>query len=252
MTFWPKDWLLPTSPIPGSPEKDTVEKDTVTSPSSAIDVVTAVVPPGSHILDIGCGSGEFAAALVASGYRVTGVEPQERRIAEARTRAPGADFQTAGAEALPFHDMRFDAATMIHSLHHVPHGLMHHALVEALRCIGSGGSLIVVEPPPEGSFHDVFKLIDDETLIRNQAQAALGAACEQSILRRVASWRWETSEVYADVDALIEDVAAVDAERRAKAAAFRKQVGNALRTHGKHGPEGYALVHPVRADVFRR
>ncbi|MCB1432517.1 MAG: methyltransferase domain-containing protein [Alphaproteobacteria bacterium] len=223
----------------------------MTSVSSTIELVKAIVPAGSRILDIGCGSGEFAAKLLALGYAVTGVEPQEHRIAEAQTNAPGAVFHVSGAEKLPFDDASFDAATMVHSLHHVPPPLMRRALDEAMRCLKPGAALIVVEPPPEGSFHEVFKLIDDETGIRNQAQAALDAACRDGLLRRDGHWHWENTNLYADVTALIEDVAAVDAVRRERSATNKREIERALMAFGKHGPKGYALTHPIRADVFR-
>lgn len=220
--------------------------------SSAIDVVLATVPAGSRVIDIGCGDGNFATALTAAGYRVTGVDPQDSRIAKARISAPDIDFRVAGAEALPFPDQSFDAATMVHSLHHVPPNLMRSALEEALRCIGTGAPLIVVEPPPEGSFHEVFKLIDDETEIRNRAQDSLEDACREGALRRDGSWRWDTTEIYADADAMIEDVATVDIGRRERATALKQEIEAALRTYGKRGPQGYALIHPIRADLFRR
>ncbi|MCB0785182.1 MAG: methyltransferase domain-containing protein, partial [Flavobacteriales bacterium] len=45
-------------------------------------------PPGSRILDVGCGTGNYTSALQVLGLSMTGVEPSERMLAEARTKDP--------------------------------------------------------------------------------------------------------------------------------------------------------------------
>jgi|ERR1700728_4300745 len=67
-------------------------------------------------LDVGCGNGAFTEALVArcSPLGVIGVDPSEGQLAYARTR-PGAtmaQFRIGDAQALPFADDSFDAASM--------------------------------------------------------------------------------------------------------------------------------------------
>ncbi len=44
------------------------------------------VPAGSHVLVVGCGSGRDLVALGQRGYQVTGIDPSERAITEARRR----------------------------------------------------------------------------------------------------------------------------------------------------------------------
>jgi len=73
-------------------------------------------PKGLRWIDVGCGNGAFTEALIArtSPTAVTGIDPSEGQIAYARTR-PGtamAQFQTGGAQSLPFPDNSFDAASM--------------------------------------------------------------------------------------------------------------------------------------------
>ncbi len=67
-------------------------------------------------IDVGCGNGAFTEVLVARGapLAVTGIDPSEGQIAFARTR-PGvrmAEFRVGDAQALPFPDNSFDAASM--------------------------------------------------------------------------------------------------------------------------------------------
>jgi SAM-dependent methyltransferase len=49
--------------------------------------VEGVVPPGAHLLDLGCGPGADAEHLAARGYRVTAIDWSSAMVGEARRRA---------------------------------------------------------------------------------------------------------------------------------------------------------------------
>jgi SAM-dependent methyltransferase len=51
------------------------------------DAIRAHVPPGSHLLDLGCGPGTDAVELAGRGYRVTAVDWSPAMVAEATRRA---------------------------------------------------------------------------------------------------------------------------------------------------------------------
>jgi SAM-dependent methyltransferase len=71
----------------------------------------AGVRRGHQALDVGCGPGALAAALVEQlgGEKVAAVDPSEKFVDVCRVRAPGADVRVGVAESLPFPDGRFDA-----------------------------------------------------------------------------------------------------------------------------------------------
>ena len=48
--------------------------------------------PNGLVVDLGCGSGRFAAALGEAGYQVLGVDLSPAMIRLAKKRAPGARF----------------------------------------------------------------------------------------------------------------------------------------------------------------
>ena len=52
---------------------------------------------GGQVVDLGCGSGIWAAALVSAGYAVTGLDPSAAMLTLARRVAPGARFVRASA-----------------------------------------------------------------------------------------------------------------------------------------------------------
>ncbi len=55
------------------------------------------VPPGSFVVDLGCGSGALTGKLAAKGYRVLGVDASPEMLALARTNNPGLEFTLGDA-----------------------------------------------------------------------------------------------------------------------------------------------------------
>ncbi len=98
-------------------------------------------PKNLQWLDVGCGNGAFTEALIArcSPASVIGVDPSEGQLAYARGRpgAKGAEFRVADAQALPFPDKSFDAATMALVLVFIPDPVK--AARELARVVRPGG-----------------------------------------------------------------------------------------------------------------
>ena len=79
------------------------------------------LPDGAVGVDVGCGSGRWAARLAARGVRVVGLDPSVRAVSVARRMlagAPGRAVLTATAGALPFRDASFDFGCALGVLHH--------------------------------------------------------------------------------------------------------------------------------------
>jgi ubiquinone/menaquinone biosynthesis C-methylase UbiE len=79
------------------------------------------VPPGRRWLDVGCGTGSLAAAVLAAAEpsEVVGADPSLGFLAGA-TATAGAVFCAADARALPFPDDTFDAVVSGIALNFVP------------------------------------------------------------------------------------------------------------------------------------
>ncbi len=134
---------------------------------------------GKNVIDIGCGDGELAHRMAAAGARVTGIDPNPKRIDRARAEgSSGAAFQEGKAEALPCPDGSVDVAIFFNSLHHVPVAAMDKALAEAARVLKPGGILYVSEPVAAGAHYEAMKPINDEAPIRAEALAAIGRAAK--------------------------------------------------------------------------
>jgi ubiquinone/menaquinone biosynthesis C-methylase UbiE len=100
----------------------------------------AHLSPGSRVLDIGGGTGNYAVAMADRGYDVTVLD----RSTDMLTVAAGKGLRTALADAtsLPVEEVSVDAVTMISMLHQVSD--WHAALGEAQRVLEPGGTLVLL------------------------------------------------------------------------------------------------------------
>ena len=102
---------------------------------------------GGSILDLCCGSGEYALMFAERGFGVVGVDSARGMLAvateAARARGLACDFQPADLDAsLPFADGRFDAVVCIWALHHAVSP--RSAVREVKRVLKPGGLFLVV------------------------------------------------------------------------------------------------------------
>lgn len=102
-----------------------------------------------RVLDIGCGTGMFAADLAQRhGGIVWGVDQSPEMLAVAEERANArVRFERAAAERLPFADGSFERATMVSVAHHLDRP---RAFAEARRVLSPVGRLAIANADPEG------------------------------------------------------------------------------------------------------
>ncbi len=107
------------------------------------------------LLDAGCGTGNYSAALAGRVGRITAVDLSAGMLAVARAKLAGAaeagrvDFREASIDALPFAAASFDAVMFNQVLHHLEDGCdpdyggHGRALAEAWRVLRPGGRVVV-------------------------------------------------------------------------------------------------------------
>ena len=118
-------------------------------------LVTAVNPPRQApfaVLDIAGGTGDIALRIIEAGgaqARVTvcDINPDMLEVGRQRAAIHGGEaavtFAEANAEALPFADRSFDAATIAFGIRNVPR--IERALAEAFRVLKIGGKFACLE-----------------------------------------------------------------------------------------------------------
>lgn len=89
-------------------------------PAAALDHVSerCGLKPGDRVLDVGCGTGIFARLLAARGLQVSGVEPNDDMLRQARREdTPGVEFRQGRAEATGMPERSVRAVTAAQAFH---------------------------------------------------------------------------------------------------------------------------------------
>jgi len=99
----------------------------------------------ANILDIGCGTGRLLRKVSACwpSARLTGVDPAEGMIREARNLTPEATFYVSSAESLPLPDASADLVMSTMSFHHWQN--QAQGVCQMARVLHPGGYVILAD-----------------------------------------------------------------------------------------------------------
>lgn len=162
-------------------QADQFEKAPVQSDPRALEhlVNFTDLPPGSRILDAGCGPGLVAQAFLEAGHRVLGVDLSAEMIDRAQRRCAAYGARARFIQGSLYDDVPdgpFDAAVSRYVLHHVqsPHRFIRRQ-IELLR---PGGTLVLVDhttdpDPDRAAWHQEIERLRDRTHTSNLSPGAL-------------------------------------------------------------------------------
>jgi SAM-dependent methyltransferase len=102
----------------------------------------------ARVLDLAAGTGKLTGGLLALGYEVTAVEPDEAMLAELAARFPAARALVGAAERIPVADGSVDAATVGQAFHWFDRDA---ALAEIARVLRPGGALVLLSNKEDAS-----------------------------------------------------------------------------------------------------
>jgi len=105
-----------------------------------LQALLSAVDRGSRVLEVGCGTGNYIAALASvTGCACWGIDPSDEMLAQARARSNAVDYRTGGAERLDFPADSFDLVYSVDVIHHVADRDAY--LREAQRVLASAGRM---------------------------------------------------------------------------------------------------------------
>lgn len=221
---------------------------------SDVAAVASLLPlAGKRVVDVGCGPGDIARALVAAGATVLAAEPDPIQAAKNRDAAPlaGLVFIEAPAERLPVESAVVDGVFFFRSLHHVPVAGMDAAIVEAARVLDpESGFLCIVEPGMTGTHFPVMRPFHDETRVRNEAQQALQRTA-RALFRDAARYLYSITVRYPDFDAMVSRVTGQTFNDISRDRVETDEV-RALFEAGRTSAGDYAFDQPMLLDLYRR
>jgi len=110
------------------------------------------IPTASRVVDVGCGTGEFAAMAAAAGYDAVGIDVSVPSIEAARQLHPDADFRICDAAELGASEpASADVVTLWDVIEHVLHP---HDVIAGCAAILRPGGLVVLGTPNGDSIFD--------------------------------------------------------------------------------------------------
>ena len=110
------------------------------------------VPPGSRVLDLGCGNGIPVARELSRRHRVTGVDLSETQVGRARTLVPGAEFVCADMTAVEFEPASFEVVTAFFSIINVPFDEQPRLIRNVAEWLVPGGHFLAIVGKVKGSW----------------------------------------------------------------------------------------------------
>jgi len=145
--------------------------------AETVDFIAGQAPAGAQLIEVGCGAGEVAVALMERGFQVTGIEYDPERVAAARSRGVkviAGQWPDVIAGQWPDVDVpRADVVMFTRSLHHIA-GL-GTAIAHAQQLLSVSGLLLVED--------FAFESVDAATVDWFRSIVAEGIA--KSVLRAV-------------------------------------------------------------------
>ncbi len=123
-----------------------------------------------YVLEVGCGDGRISSLLSTQSHSLIAVDPDEKKIKQAKTDISGVDFRTGSGEKLNFPDSIFDIVIFTLSLHHQN---SRKAIGEANRVLKNSGKILVIEPVIEGEIEQVFAFLNNEDDDIREAQKSI-------------------------------------------------------------------------------
>ena len=134
--------------------------------TSVLDSVTAMLLPGSKILDVGCGTGKpVASTLAAAGIQVTGIDIAQNMISIAQKRVSGTFLKANMLHYEPSNG--YDAVFMMFSHMQLSAADFRSVLHKYTGCLREGGLFVLACVPSDNYITDMSLYDDTGSYIEN-------------------------------------------------------------------------------------
>lgn len=122
------------------------EKDHAAEAEFLAALIRGLAPEAVTLLDVGCGTGSHARALIDAGFEVDGVDLEPAFVEMARAKCPEGTFHVGDMTDLDLPD-RYDAVTCLFSaIGYVRTEAGLRAAIAGMRALLNPGGVLVVDP----------------------------------------------------------------------------------------------------------
>jgi SAM-dependent methyltransferase len=160
-----------------------------------------LLPPRARILDLCCGTGQLAQALMQRGYLVTGIDSSEEMIRFARMNAPDAEFLVEDARMFRLPAVYHAVISTYDSLNHI---MSEAELAQVFRnvwaCLQPGGWFLFDLNMEEGyqvRWRGSFGIVEEDHVVVIRASFDKEAKVGQTIVTffRLEEGRWRRQDM---------------------------------------------------------
>lgn len=135
------------------------------------------LPPGSTILDLGCGNGiPMTQALVNGGFSVCGVDASPTLVQSYREHFPGLPVACEPVETSSFFGRKFDGVLAWGLLFLLPKRVQEALIHRAGAILNPGGQFLFTSPQQACTWVDVMTGLASRSLGADRYQAVLASA----------------------------------------------------------------------------
>lgn len=124
----------------------------------ALEMLESHIPPGTKILDIGCGTGHLAGELMNRGYDAWGVDFSAGMVQYAREHYNPERFSAGDIENIKFPDSTFDGVMCLGVVEYLDSD--EPALREMWRVLKPGGYAVITTPNSMCPFYYIDRAIE--------------------------------------------------------------------------------------------
>lgn len=105
-----------------------------------VSLLRGAIGARQPVLDLGCGTGNYAVALSDSGLQIVGVDASDEMLDGARRKRPAMQWLQSDASRLPFPDASFGTVVAVNVVHHFAD---KRPYAEVRRILSSGGRMAI-------------------------------------------------------------------------------------------------------------
>jgi len=135
------------------------------------------LPPGSSILDLGCGHGvPVSQTLIEEGFSVWGVDASSTLLAAFRERFPGSPAECCGVEDSEFFRRTFDGVVAVGLMFLLPADTQAVVIQKVAKALRPGGKFLFTSPEQRVTWRDILTRRESISLGRERYQEILNAA----------------------------------------------------------------------------